>query len=141
MSETIDALTKLAQDLTDRVDELSKENDSLKKELDSQKELAKKASAPVAPKVSEQVVDATLDALVKAGALQEDQRGESRKVMLEDMEAPHRILQRFLDAQGQAKVAAASDTENVSGGTLANATKTEEDNSAVLDRMMQILNM
>ena len=141
MSETIDALTKLAQDLTDRVDELSKENESLKKELDSQKELAKKASAPVAPKVSEQVVDATLDALVKAGALQEDQRGESRKVMLEDMEAPHRILQRFLDAQGQAKVAAASDTENVSGGTLANATKTEEDNSAVLDRMMQILNM
>lgn len=144
MDGTIERLTKLAQDLTDRVDELANENARLSKALEEKSaELTKKAAEQKpSPMVSEQVVDATLDALVKAGALSEDQREESRGIMLADMEAPHRILQRFLDAQGQAKTASKQDIDNVSGGKLADDTRqTKESDSAVLDRMMAILHM
>lgn len=144
MNETIENLTKLAQELTDRVDELSAENARLSTALkEKEQELTKKAAEQTpSPVVSEQIVDATLSALVKIGALNEDQREESKRVFMTDMEAPHRLLQRFIDAQSQTKAAAAQDTENVSGGKLADDTRqSEESDGAVLDRMMSILHM
>lgn len=145
MATTIEALTKLAEDLTNRVDELSSENDSLKKALDEQKDLNKKAAEQtVVQHASESIVDETLDKLIKIGALTEEQRAESRKTLLTDADAPYRVLQRFIDAQNQVKSAAdASDKDNISGGQLVGSDKDTQQPSdnEVLDRMMQILHI
>lgn len=145
MDDAIDKLTKLATELTDRVDVLEKENSALRTQLECQTKQASEKAA-VAPAVSEAVVDATLDALVKAGSLNEDQRAESRGILLHDMEAPHKLLQHFLDAQIQTKTASVEDDENVSGGRIVSNSKNrinskEQAEADCLDRMVRILKM
>ena len=115
-NENTQAFVKLASELTDRVDALEKENAELQKQLAQAKAMPKVAAEEKRPIVSREVVDATLSALVKCGGIAPEQVDESRKIMLEDAEAPHRILQSFLDAQSQTKTAA--DSGNISGGTL-----------------------
>jgi len=140
---TIQSLTKLAQELTDRVDELQQANDSLKQQIADKEATVKQASEQtVVRHASEELVDKTLDSLIKLGALNEDQRAESRVHLLEDPDAPYRILQKFIDVQSQVKQAA-QDTDNVSGGQLVNQTAStkQDSDSEVYDRMMQILHM
>lgn len=136
------ALTKLAEDLTNRVDELEKENATLKAALETSKQeaLAKKASEePKVAQVSEATVDKTVAGLVKAGALEPDQAGESRKVFLTDPEAAHRVIQQMLDSQLQQKTASADD--DLYGGRLVGNSPTQSAETACIDRMMLLLGM
>ena len=133
----IGSLTKLAEDLTDRVDELEKENAGLRVLSRQALEQVKEASA--APAASSEAIEETLDALCKAGALEESQRDDSRRILSEDPDAVHRILRRVLDAQGQAKEASAEEAPDLSGGRLVSApAKGKEE---CMDRMMAILGM
>ena len=83
----MEALEKLATEMTDRIAELEKENGSLKAQLATANEaLTKKAAEDNAPKnvVPEEVADATVKALVKAGALLDSQVDESKRVFMTD---------------------------------------------------------
>ncbi len=140
------ALEKLAESLIDRVDALEKENAALvKKAAEAEQQLAmtKAAAANAAgPVVSEAVVDATVDALVKAGSLNEDQRAEGKRILMEDMEAPHRVLQKLLYDGVQVKTATVSSDENIRGGMLVDATPVTPDaREACLARMTALLRM
>ena len=136
-NDAVEALTKLAEELTDQVDKLQKENAELKKMASAKpEEPAQKPEASSA--VSAPVAEATLEALRKVGMLTEDQLEDSRKILLTDAEAPHRILQKILDAQSQTKVAS---EENISGGVLINSEEPKRDPmDDCFDRMEKILN-
>jgi len=142
MNDTVTALTKLAEDLTSRVDELEKENASLRAELSTnQKKQASVQQEAVVTGVPAEVVEATLNSMLKAGALTEDQLEESRKCLMNDATAPHRVLQHFLDAQIQAKTAS-TDSDNLAGGKLSGAIEPKQSaQDACLDRMSRILGM
>jgi alanyl-tRNA synthetase len=142
-----EALEKLASEMTDRIAALEKENAELKAKLATADEaLTKKASEDNAPKtvVPAEVADATVEALLKYGALLPEQADESKQVLLKDAAAAHRVLVRILDAQIQTKKASAGtkDDFDVAGGTLANAPEqkpsAQED---CMDRMMTILKL
>ena len=137
MGDTVNALTKLAEELTARVDELEKENATLKA---TTADMRKQASAEKPPVVSAEVADSTLSLLVKTGALNEDQIGDSRKILMSDPEAAHRVLQRILDAQLQTKTAS-EDQSELYGGRLAGGSGIQSPEDACLDRMMRILGM
>ena len=133
----ITALTKLASELTDRVDQLEQENAQLKANAET---LSKRASEDkVADVVSERTVDATLSALLKVGCLNQDQLAESKQILLHDAEAPHRILQKILYAQSQVKTA--SDDQNIAGGKLADYNGKKDSTDDCMDRMLAILNV
>lgn len=144
----LEALEKLASEMTDRIAELEKENGELKAKLnDANEALSKKAAEDNAPKsvVPDEVAGATVDALVKSGALDQSQADESKRVFMQDPTAAHRVLLRFIDAQNQAKTAAVRTNDNfdVNGGRIADgqpskARPYEED---CLDRMQAILHM
>lgn len=144
MGSNMDALTKLASELTDRVEELEKQNEQLCAENKTLKEAqVKQAAAAV---VSEEVAAKTCELLVKAGSIQPDQVEATKQAFLHDPEAAHRTIEGFVDALAQAKTAAGSteqEVDDVSGGRLATPlsgqNKTAEENC--LDRMAQILNM
>lgn len=118
MEANTEQLTKLAQELIERVDSLEQENKTLKEQLNSQvkQASAKAEAAPVV--VPDYMIDATIAKLVKVGSLTEDQIPQSKEVFHNDLTAPHRLLQHFLDAQLQAKTAAAEADGNITGGTL-----------------------
>lgn len=135
MNNATEALVKLAEELTARVSVLECENQSLRKKAS----VAKPGAGAV---VSEQVVDATINALVKSGSLTVEQISESRKTLLADVEAPHRVLQKVLDAYGQVKKASVDDPYGLSGGRLAGIAETQPDPQAdCLDRMAALLRM
>lgn len=140
MSSNENPLAKLASDLTDRVEFLEKENAELRKSV--QEKTASQQVLKVAPVVSDEVAQATCDALVKAGALNEDQVLETKQAFLDDPEAAHRTICGILDAQAQSKSASESDTMDLKGGTLVTGSvlskSAEED---CLDRMQSILGM
>lgn len=142
-----EALEKLASEMTDRIAALEKENADLKARLAAADEaLTKKASEDNAPKpvVAADVADATVEALLKYGALLPEQADESKQVLMKDAAAAHRVLVRILDAQIQTKKASAStkDDFDVAGGTLASAPEDKPSwQEACVDRMMTILNM
>ena len=140
MNDTIEALTKLANELTDRVDALEKENDALRGTAAQLAKQASEAPAPAAeaPKVSDGMVDDTLSALLKVGALNADQLKESRQLLTTDPEAPFRLLRGLLDAQLQAKTAS---DESVSGGFLAGSASKRDASEDCLDRMIKILDV
>lgn len=144
----MEALEKLATEMTDRIAELEKENGSLKAQLATANEaLTKKAAEDNAPKnvVPEDIADATVKALVKAGALLDSQVDESKRVFMTDATAPHRVLMRILDAQDQAKTASARANDNfdVNGGRIADTqpVKNKPYEDDCLDRMEAILGM
>lgn len=138
MDSNVEKLTKLAEELTDRVDALEKENAQLKAQ-------AKQASVPqvtTAPVVSEQVAADTCDRLLKAGGITQEQVAQTKEAFLKDPEAVHRTLQVILDGQTQMKQANASETVDLSGGRLVDGEALRKDAQAdCLDRMSQILSM
>lgn len=140
MNSNENPLAKLASDLTDRVEFLEKENAALRKEV--QEKTASQQVIKVAPVVSDEVAQATCDALVKAGALNEDQVELTKKAFLEDAEAAHRTICGILDAHAQSKRASEDNDADLSGGKLVSGTmlskSAEED---CLDRMQNILGM
>ena len=143
----MEALLKLASEMTDRIAALEKENAELKAQKAAADEaLTKKAAEDEAPKtvVPAEVADATVEALLKNGSLQPSQADESKRILMQDATAAHRVLQRILDAQIQTKTAKAAqnDSFDVSGGKLAGEQpeqKPYEDDC--LDRMQSILRM
>lgn len=133
-------LAKLAEDLTNRVEFLEKENAELRKSV--QEKTASQQVIKVGPVVSDEVAQATCDALVKAGALTEDQVAETKRAFIEDAEAAHRTICGILDAQAQTKSASDTSDVNLNGGTLVAGSvlsKTAEEDC--LDRMQSILGM
>lgn len=139
MDPTQDALVKLATELTDRVAELEKENTQLKQQAAQVKE----ASAQIpAPQVTAELVDKTCDALLKAGALTEEQLEQTKQAYLTDPDAAHRTIQGLLDALTHTKTASESSAANVTGGSLVSvkgATAAYEEDC--LDKMARILRM
>jgi hypothetical protein len=140
MNSNENPLAKLASDLTDRVEALEKENAELRKEV--QAKTASQQVVQVAPVISDEVAQATCDALVKAGALNEDQVEQTKKAFIEDPEAAHRTICGILDAQAQSKRASEDSEADLSGGKLVTGSmlskSAEED---CLDRMQSILGM
>ena len=112
MDETLDKMTKLANDLCDQLEKVEAENKSLKEQL-AQTKTASVAPAPVA---SAEVVQETCDALLKAGSISEDQVEDCKKAFTEDPEAALRTLTQVLNAPAQVK--SASSEVDLSGGTI-----------------------
>ena len=134
MDEALEKMTKLANELCDKLEAAEAENKSLKEQLQQVKTASE---APKAPVVSAEVVQATCDALVKAGHLDVEQVKTASEAFMKDPDAPHRVLVKILNAPAQEKKAAES--EDVSGGTLVGTPKkSEEDKYA---RMFNILDL
>ncbi len=139
MHPTNDALVKRATELTDRVAELEKENTQLKQQTAQVKEAAVPAPAP---QVNAELVDKTCNALLKAGALTEEQLEQTKQAYLTDPDAAHRTIQGLLDALATKKTASEDKTANVTGGSLVSgkvsAPAYEDD---CLESMRRILRM
>lgn len=143
-----DNLVKLASDLTDRVEQLEAANARLIQanlglvaEATLKQGQSKTASQEKA--VSEETVDKTLDLMVKAGALDESQVAEGKQYFMTDPEAPHRILQRLLDAQIQTKTASAQEEVPPCGeiASVSNVDPITTKQAQCLDAMVEILGM
>lgn len=115
MDEALDKMTKLANELCDKLEAAEAENKSLKEQLAQ----TKTASAAPAPCASAEVVQATCDALVKAGRLEADQVELCKEAFLKDPDAAHRTIVQLLNAPAQEKTAHVD--EDVSGGKLVSA--------------------
>lgn len=120
--EALEQMTKLANELCDKLEATEAENKSLKEQL-AQVKTASAAPAE-APTLSEEVVQATCDALVKAGSITAEQVADCKEAFNKDPEAVHRTLVQILNAPAQTKVAHSE--EDVSGGTLVNGTPAAE---------------
>ena len=117
MNTQIEALTKLAEDLTNRVAFLETENDGLRSAIREQVANTKEAS--VDPSVSVSVALSTCDKLVEAGAITENQVEQVKHAFLTDPAAVHRALCGILDAQAQTKSASnEACSAGLDGGTL-----------------------
>ena len=113
MDEALEKMTKLANELCDQLEKVEAENKSLKEQLSQVKTASEVPAAPVA---SDDVVQATCDALVKAGRLEQDQVATCKEAFLKDPDAAHRTIVQLLNAPAQEKTAHAE--EDVSGGKL-----------------------
>ena len=122
MDEALEKMTKLASELCDQLEAAEAENKSLKEQLQQ----VKTASAAPAESfaVSEDVAQATCDALVKAGSINADQVADCKEAFMKDAAAAHRVLVKLLNEPAQVKTA--SSEEDVSGGTLVNGTPAAE---------------
>jgi polyhydroxyalkanoate synthesis regulator phasin len=122
MDEALEKMTKLASDLCDQLEAAEAENKSLKEQLQQVKTAS--AAPAEAPAVSEEVAQATCDALVKAGSISADQVADCKEAFMKDAAAAHRVLVQLLNEPAQVK--SASSEEDVSGGTLVNGTPAAE---------------
>lgn len=113
MDEALDKMTKLANELCDQLEKAEAENKSLKEQLAQSKTAS---VAPTAPVVDADVVEATCDALVKAGSITADQVAECKEAFTNDPSAAHRVLVQILNAPAQEKTASVE--ADLSGGTL-----------------------
>ena len=116
MDETLEKMTKLANDLCDQLEQAEAENKSLKEQLQQ----SKTAAVATAPVVSADVAQATCDAMVNAGRITAEQVELVKKAFIEDPSAIHRAVVEILNAPAQEKTANAE--EDLSGGTLVNGT-------------------
>lgn len=121
MDEALEQMTKLANELCDQLEKVEAENKSLKEQLAQVKTASE---APAAPVVSAEVVQATCDALVKAGSISAEQVEDCKKAFTEDPEAAHRTLVQILNAPAQEKTASVE--ADLSGGTLVSGTTNQE---------------
>ena len=130
MDEALEKMTKLANELCDKLEAAEAEN-----KLAQQKTASETPAA--APCASANVVQATCDALVKAGRLEADQVELCKEAFLKDPDAAHRTIVQLLNAPAQEKTA---HVEDVSGGKLVNGSSaaTEVDQYAA---MFQILGL
>ena len=122
MDEALEKMTKLASELCDQLEAAEAENKSLKEQLQQVKTAS--AAPAEAPAVSEDVAQATCDALVKAGSINADQVADCKEAFMKDAAAAHRVLVKLLNEPAQVKTA--SSEEDVSGGTLVNGTPAAE---------------
>ena len=123
MDEALEKMTKLASELCDQLEAAEAENKSLKEQLQQVKTAS--AAAPAESfAVSEDVAQATCDALVKAGSINADQVADCKEAFMKDAAAAHRVLVKLLNEPAQVKTA--SSEEDVSGGTLVNGTSAAE---------------
>lgn len=121
MNTQIEALTKLAEDLTNRVASLETENNGLRAALLEQSSNVKQASAT--PSVSVSVALSTCEKLVGIGAITETQVEQVKQAFLTDPSAVHRALCGIIDAQTQAKSASTEAcSAGLDGGTLVSGT-------------------
>lgn len=125
MDEALNKMTKLAEELCDKLETAEAENKSLREQL-AQVKTASAAPAEVAPAVPEDVVQQTCDALVKAGSITADQVDACKEAFLKDPCAAHRVIATILNAPAQEKTAHVE--EDVSGGTLVKGASTTETN-------------
>lgn len=123
MDEALEKMTKLANELCDQLEKAEAENKSLKAQLAAQTKMASEAPK-AAPVVSAEVVQATCDALVKAGSISADQVEDCKKAFTEDPDAAHRTLVQILNAPAQEKTASVE--ADLSGGTLVSGTTSKE---------------
>ena len=115
MDEALEKMTKLANELCDQLEKAEAENKSLKAQL-SQAKTASAAPVQQAPVASAEAVQATCDALVKAGRLEQDQVELCKEAFMKDPDAAHRTLVQILNAPAQEKTASVE--ADLSGGTL-----------------------
>ena len=141
MNQTIASLHKTAEELVEWVAALEGENSQLKTCLEEQhKEASQKA--PVAPVVSEDVAEETCQALVKAGALTEDQVALVKEGFITDPSAAHRAIIGILDSRSNNTKEAASQEFDLSGGQTVGSSqfrKSAEDEC--FENMRKILNV
>lgn len=122
MDEALEKMTKLASELCDQLEAAEAENKSLREQITQIKTAS--AAPAEAPAVSEDVAQATCDALVKAGSINADQVADCKEAFMKDAAAAHRVLVKLLNEPAQVKTA--SSEEDVSGGTLVNGTSAAE---------------
>lgn len=138
MDQELYAITKLANELTDRVEQLENENAMLRTHI-----VQVKQASLATPRPDEKVVDNTINLMLKSGALNQNQCAEGKKTFMENPTAAHYIIQRLIiDAQAQAKTAAEDNYGNISGGSLVNSRRinTSDDNSD-FERLQRILGL
>jgi len=135
MDDALEKMTKLANDLCDQLERVEAENKSLKEQLEAQVKTASAAPAET-PVASAEAVQATCEALVKAGRLEADQIELCKEAFLKDPDAAHRTIVQLLTAPAQEKTATVE--EDVSGGTLINgsASTESEDKYAAMFRIL-----
>ena len=127
MDEALEKMTKLANELCDQLEKAEAENKSLKDQLAQVKTAS---AAPTAPVASAEAVQATCDALVKAGRLEQSQVEACKNAFMKDPDAAHRAIVQLLNAPAQEKKAAEAEDLDVSGGTLVGSARKVEDDSA-----------
>ena len=137
MDKALEQMTKLANELCDKLEAAEAENKSLKDQLAQQTKTASEAPA-AAPCASADVVQATCDALVKAGRLEADQVELCKEAFLKDPDAAHRTIVQLLNAPAQEKTAHVE--EDVSGGKLVNgaASAAEVDKYAAVFQILSL---
>ena len=142
MQSAEESLIKLATELTERVAYLENVNSTLYQNLcNAQSVIAK--SAKYSNSASTGTVEATVQALHKAGAVEADQVEASRQKMLSDANAVHRVLQRVLSLEaGQQKSASLQKAQaTLAGGRIvSNDTKTDAQ-ADCMQRMINLLNI
>ena len=138
MDEALEKMTKLANDLCDQLEKAEAENKSLKEQLDAQTKTASAAPAEVlAP--SAEAVQATCDALVKAGRLEQDQVELCKEAFMKDPDAAHRTLVQILNAPAQEKTASVE--ADLSGGTLVGGIAKEASDDTKYQSMFETLGL
>jgi len=138
MDEALEKMTKLANELCDQLEKVEAENELLKTRLAEQLKIASEAPQQVVKTASAEVVQATCDALVKAGSISADQVEDCKKAFNEDPEAAHRTLVQILNAPAQEKTASVE--ADLSGGTLVSGTAKQASQDG-LDSVLQILGL
>ena len=134
MDETLEKMTKLANDLCEQLEKVEAEKADLQEQLKQSKTAS---AAPAAPVVSADVAQATCDALVNAGRITAEQVELVKKAFMEDPSAIHRAAIEILNAPAQEKKA--SESEDVSGGTLAGVPKkTDEDPFSLVYKILDL---
>jgi Skp family chaperone for outer membrane proteins len=142
MQNTEESLIKLAYDLTNRVEYLENVNSALHQQLFGVQSALNK-SAEQRKTASAETIEATVNALHKAGALTSSQIEPSKQRFANDAEAVHRVLQKVLSAtEGQSKTASYNGrTYSLTGGrVVGNDTKTDAQ-ADCLQRMINLLNI
>ena len=141
------AMEKLANELIERLGSLEAENTALKKDnadlrnLNQQLATAKTASLNDQVKqVSDDLLDATCNELVKCGALNADQVAQSKEIFKSDPDAPFKVIRSLLDDRAQIK--SASEQESLRGGRLVGIqTPKDADAQECLERMRHTLGL
>ena len=142
MQEVDTALTKLASEMAERLAALENENSALQQRLvlvshalnEKQCKTASEGSVP-----DKAVVEDTVRALYKTGALDSSQLERSREVMLHDVNAPHRVLQALLNEK-LSKEASDNDA-NLAGGRLVTQQQQQRRGDAQADCMQRMINL
>lgn len=124
MDEALEKMTKLANELCDKLEAAEAENKSLKEQLQQVKTAA---AEPKTLTASAEAVQATCDALVKAGRIEQEQVELCKQAFKEDPDAAHRTIVQILNAPAQEKQASESEDVDLSGGTLVGSAKKQDD--------------